>query len=181
MASKKGKIRIRSAQASDAPILAAWWNDGAVMAHAGFPLGLGTTPERISADLETDRDDTRRRLMLEYGDLPIGEMSYRMLEGNRAEIGIKICRAEYQEKGIGRIALSLLIRALLDRGAGTIILDTNQRNTRAQHVYETLGFQKTGVRIDSWRDQLGCLQSAVDYELTKDTFRDFSSAEPRCE
>lgn len=177
----KGKIRIRNAQTSDAPILAAWWNDGTVMAHAGFPLGLGTTPEKISADLKTDRDDTRRRLMLEYDDLPIGEMSYRMLEGKRAEIGIKICRADYQEKGIGRIALSLLIRALFERGAGMIVLDTNLRNTRAQHVYETLGFQKTGVRIDSWRDQLGCLQSAVDYALRPDTFRDFSSAGPHCE
>ena len=46
-----GSIRLRDAAADDAAQLAKWWNDGAVMAHAGFPNGLGTTPERIAADL----------------------------------------------------------------------------------------------------------------------------------
>ena len=40
-------ILIRDALPSDAPILCRWWNDGAVMAHAGFPNGLGTTVEEI--------------------------------------------------------------------------------------------------------------------------------------
>ena len=39
-------LTIRSALPSDAPQLVCWWNDGAVMAHAGFPLGLGTTVEK---------------------------------------------------------------------------------------------------------------------------------------
>ena len=34
---------IRDALVSDAALLCRWWNDGAVMAHAGFPNGLGTT------------------------------------------------------------------------------------------------------------------------------------------
>lgn len=33
-------LTIRSALPADAPQLVRWWNDGAVMAHAGFPLGL---------------------------------------------------------------------------------------------------------------------------------------------
>ena len=37
----KDNITIRSATLADAPLLNAWWNDGAVMAHAGFPQGLG--------------------------------------------------------------------------------------------------------------------------------------------
>lgn len=36
-------LTIRQAEVADAKQLAAWWNDGAVMAHAGFPNGLGTT------------------------------------------------------------------------------------------------------------------------------------------
>ena len=36
-------LTIRSAVAEDAPLLAKWWNDGAVMAHAGFPDGTGQT------------------------------------------------------------------------------------------------------------------------------------------
>ena len=41
------KLTIRQAEAADAKQLAAWWNDGAVMAHAGFPNGLGTTEEEV--------------------------------------------------------------------------------------------------------------------------------------
>ena len=166
------ELRIRNAGPGDAGQLAAWWNDGAVMAHAGFPLGLGTSPEAVAAQLESDTDDTRRRLILESDGRPVGEMSYRILENGDAEIGIKICEAAYQERGLGRAALRLLIRALLDRGCGRIVLDTNLNNKRAQHVYELLGFRKTGVRYDSWRDQLGKMQSAVDYELTESAFRE---------
>ncbi len=38
-------IIIRNAMPEDATLLANWWNDGIVMAHAGFPKGLGTTAE----------------------------------------------------------------------------------------------------------------------------------------
>ncbi|MBR3742067.1 MAG: GNAT family N-acetyltransferase [Clostridia bacterium] len=174
-----GGVLLRNAEAGDAGQLAAWWNDGKVMAHAGFPLGLGTTPEKIASEIAPDSDDTRRRLILEYREKPIGEMSFRILQGNAAEIGIKICEADYQERGIGRIALSMLIAALFQRGCGKIILDTNLNNTRAQHVYETLGFQKTGVRYGAWTDQLGRLQSAVDYELTRDHFADYTQETER--
>lgn len=46
-------LTIRQAEVADAKQLAAWWNDGAVMAHAGFLKGLGTTGEEVSKDLET--------------------------------------------------------------------------------------------------------------------------------
>ena len=41
-------LTIRDAVAADAEQLTAWWNDGVVMAHAGFPLGLGTTASRFA-------------------------------------------------------------------------------------------------------------------------------------
>lgn len=166
-------ITIRNAEKSDCPQLAAWWNDGNVMAHAGFPMGLHTTAEKIAESISTDTDDTRRRLILEYENAPIGEMSFRNIGSGAVEIGVKICKPSYQERGIGRKALSLLIQSLFDMGYTKIVIDTNLNNTRAQHVYELLGFQKTGVRIDSWRDQMGFLQSAVDYALTKEDFHTF--------
>jgi ribosomal protein S18 acetylase RimI-like enzyme len=49
-----------------------------------------------------------------------------------------------------------------------IVLDTNLKNTRAQHVYEKLGFRKMRVNVDSWQDQLGQWQSTVDYELVRE-------------
>jgi len=161
-------LTIRDARPADAPQLVRWWNDGAVMAHAGFPLGLGTTVEKEAARLPASG-----RLMLEYDDRPIGEMNWRDV-GGAAEIGIKICEAPMQERGLGRIALSLLIRELFSMGFVKIILDTNLNNTRAQHVYEKLGFQKVAIRKNSWTDQLGNPQSAVDYELYPKNFHDFA-------
>lgn len=165
---------IRNAESTDADILCRWWNDGAVMAHAGFPKGLGTNPEKIRTDLLTDSDETRRRLIVEFKRNPIGEMCYRN-EGNEvADIGIKICEPEYREQGLGRKLLSMLIGELFRCGYERIVLDTDLQNTRAQHVYETLGFRKVSVNVDSWKDQLGNLRSSVSYELTEAEFVDFA-------
>ncbi len=166
-------IVIRNAEKGDCEQLAKWWNDGSVMAHAGFPNGLGTSAEEIEKQIETDSDNSKRRLIIENDRVSIGEMSYYNLGGNIAEIGIKICEPDYQEKGLGRIILSMLIGELFNMGYKKIILDTNLKNERAQHVYEKLGFTKVGVRKDAWTDQLGVPQSAVDYELTRELFIEY--------
>lgn len=163
-------ITIRNAEKRDCAQLAAWWNDGKVMAHAGFPNGLGTNADEIERQIAGDDDNSARHLIIEYKDVLIGEMSYYVHDNSEYEIGIKICEAEYQNKGLGKISLSMLIEELFDRGAQLIVLDTNLKNERAQHVYETLGFTKVAVNIDSWKDQLGELQSSVDYELIPGSF-----------
>ena len=85
-------IRIRNASSADCQQLADWWNDGAVMAHAGFPNGIGTTPEEIRRQIARERDETGRTLIIEYRARSIGEMNYRrngechkvIFAGNRA-------------------------------------------------------------------------------------------------
>lgn len=166
-------ICIRDAEKRDCEQLAEWWNDGTVMAHAGFPNGLGTNAEDIEKQIETDSDDSKRRLIIEKDHLLIGEMSYYNLGDHIAEIGIKICNPDYREKGLGRVILSMLIRELFRMGYKKIVLDTNLKNERAQHVYEKLGFTKVRIRKDAWKDQLGDLQSAVDYELTQELFTEY--------
>lgn len=170
-------VRIRNAVAADAPLLTRWWNDGSVMAHAGFPHGLGTTEEEVAGKLAQDREETGRRLILELDDVPIGEMCYRIVEGDKAQIGIKICEAAQQEHGYGRIALSLLIRALFDRGIPAVVLDTDLENRRAQHVYESLGFTRLGIQRDCWTNQIGELRSAVDYEIRPGQLVDYAVQE----
>ncbi len=163
-------IHIRAAVIEDAGQLCLWWNDGSVMAHAGFPLGLGTTTEEIIELLKDTSDGVYRHIIL-YNEKPIGEMMYGDLGSHICEIGIKICDATMQNKGLGRKILSLFISELFDvLHFSKVILDTNLNNTRAQHVYESLGFQKLRVRKNCWQDQLGNPQSAVDYELSKDQF-----------
>ncbi|WP_058304250.1 GNAT family N-acetyltransferase [Gorillibacterium timonense] len=165
------RLVIRNANAEDARTLCKWWNDGAIMAHAGFPNGIGTTEQEVLNRILADNDSSRR-LILEVDGISIGEMSYSTVKENTAGIGIKICDFEQQEKGYGTLYLSMLIRFLFEQmGYTTIILDTNVKNKRAQHVYEKLGFRQADVRMDSWRDQLGEPQSFIDYELTVDDFK----------
>lgn len=167
-------LTIRNATINDATLLAEWWNDGAVMAHAGFPNGVGTTASQVINQIKNNTDEDRN-LIIELNGIPIGEMSYGKEGNGIAGIGIKICDFTKQEKGYGKILLSMLISALFDDfGYTKIILDTNLNNKRAQHVYEKLGFSVTKVRMNSWRDQVGQLQSFVDYELTKDRFVNFA-------
>lgn len=159
-------LTVRQAVAADAKQLTAWWNDGAVMAHAGFPNGLGTTEEEVIGGLGGGR------MVIAEGGRLIGECSYRDIADGAAEIGIKICETDCQNRGVGRKVLSMLIDRLFRSGYSKIVLDTNLANTRAQHVYESLGFRKVRTKMDSWKDQLGRLQSSIDYELVE---RDFVS------
>lgn len=163
-----GNILLRDATKADAKQLAEWWNDGAVMAHAGFPNGLGTTEEEVAEDIGAGA------LIIEEAGKPIGEANYRIVDDKVAEIGIKICVFDCQNRGIGKIVLSMLIRYLFDNGFDKIVLDTNMKNKRAQRVYESLGFRKVRVNIDSWTDQVGKLQSSVDYELVEKDFVDYA-------
>lgn len=164
-------ISICSARKEDAEQLCKWWNDGAVMAHAGFPNGIGTTVEEVASQIEKESDETIRRHIIFLEDMAIGEMNYRNLGNGACEIGIKICDADSQNKGLGKIVLSLFIEGLFNEfGYEKILLDTNLKNQRAQHVYEQLGFQKVRTNVNAWKDQLGNLQSSVDYELTKQDF-----------
>ena len=164
---RNDKFRIRNATAQDAKKLKEWWNDGKVMAHAGFPNGLGMSEREIVDSLEKD-NHLHRRLIIEFDNEPIGEMSYRTTEEKVAEIGIKICDASHQNKGYGTEFLKMLLkRIFMSMEYDRIILDTNLKNERAQYVYERLGFRKTGTNVDSWQDQLGTFQSSVEYEITK--------------
>ena len=167
------RLSFRAARPEDAETLCAWWNDGAVMAHAGFPRGLGTTAQAVRKKILAESDGGVRRYLIEYDGAPVGEMSARSLGGRTCEIGIKLCRAEYQNRGLGKVILSRLIRFLLDgRGFERIVLSTTPENLRARHVYERLGFCELRVNEGSWVDQEGNPRSSVEYELTRETFRD---------
>ena len=170
-------LLIREAEVEDAEQLCAWWNDGKVMEHAGFPNGLGTTVDIVRKQIEektTGGSEKNNRHIIVYKNVPIGEMNYYEVDTSICEIGIKICEFSMQNKGLGKTVLSLFINALFEEyGYNKIILDTNLKNIRAQHVYEQLGFKKIRINENSWKDQLGNLQSSVEYELTRDFFVSF--------
>ena len=66
---RQDPLLIRSALSKDAAQLAAWWNDGAVMAHAGFPNGIGTDVDTVQKQLfNTDT----HRLIVEFEGSTVG-------------------------------------------------------------------------------------------------------------
>ena len=151
---QQSQLIIRDALPSDAPLLCSWWNDGNVMAHAGFPHGIGTTAKEVEQQI-CNQDGSKMRLMIEYASAPIGEMCFHWLEPAIAEIGIKIsmlCQEHFENAGCKKIEVSTMLE-----------------NKRAQHVYEKLGFMKTAVRPDCWRDQTGQLRTAIEYSLLPNT------------
>lgn len=160
-------ILIRRATQHDATLLTTWWNDGKIMAHAGFPHGIHTSVEEVIQQLITDN---KKRLIIEYQHQPIGEMCYFSHGSHCVEIGIKICVLNLQNHGLGKQALKLLISYLFSKGYKRIILSTDLSNKRAQHVYETLGFQIYDIRHDYWQDPQGQMHSAIFYELFPSTF-----------
>lgn len=161
---KHENLIIRKARVSDAKQIATWWNNGALMVHVGFPYGLGVTEKEVINTIK------RGLLIIEIENKLIGECNYHNVADDVAEIGIKICELDFQNHGIGKKALSMLIDWLFSNGYSKIILNTNLLNKHAQHVYESIGFHKVGININSWKDQLGLLQSSVDYELLKKDF-----------
>ena len=167
-------LTIRNATVKDAGLLSSWWNDGKIMAHAGFPYGIGETADEIAEKIKKETDENRH-LIIELDKRPIGEMSYGRKGEDTVEIGIKICDFSEHDKGYGKILLSMLIFSLFeDMGFEKVILDTNVNNKRAQHVYEEIGFRKVQVRENSWRNQLGELQSSIDYEMYREDFVNFA-------
>lgn len=167
---KDKDLTLRKAVATDARQLTDWWNDGRVMEHAGFPNGLGITEEETQLTIENADRKNMTILIIEVENKPVGECNFRLM-GDQAEIGIKVCDQSYQNRGFGRRALKLMISHVFNNPEITkVILDTNIKNKRSQHVYRELGFKLVDTRINAWQDQLGAWQTALDFELLRKDF-----------
>jgi RimJ/RimL family protein N-acetyltransferase len=148
------------------------------MAHAGFPRGLNTSALEVTKQILKSNDQFRL-LIIEAEGIPIGEMNYRLVDPETAEIGVKICDFGFQGKGYGPKLISMLLKHLFVQiNIKRVILDTNLKNVRAQHVYEKCGFKKIRVNPDAWMDQEGVWQTSVDYELTKNDFLKIERGKP---
>lgn len=170
MTLKFSKGLIRLATRNDAALLASWWADGEIMAHAGFPHGIKTDINLLKEKLAKPNKKNLIFILETLKHTPIGEMSYHV-NGRVATIGIKICDFKYQEKGYGTGALKRLITHLFDDlEVEKIVLDTMIENTRAQHVYKRLGFKKVKINEAVWTDQLGQKRTSVDFEFDKDDY-----------
>ena len=162
-------IKLRSATTEDIKYFYKWWNDGEVMEHAGFPLGLNITEERIKQSIDKNCD-TKQLLIMEFEDIPFGEISF-SIENNQANFGIKICEKTMRNKGIGPVVLKALFQYLFDLGVEKICCDTNPNNARARHFYENkMGMKQVEIKENCWKNQIGEPQGVVLFEITKEEF-----------
>ena len=169
---KYKELTIRTATQNDSTTLLNWWNDGEVMTHAGFPNGLNETIDSINKVINQNKERFFELCIIEFNDIPIGEMNYRKTDEVTVEIGIKICDFPYQNKGYGKIILSLFIKTLFnDLEFKKIILDTNLNNIPAQKLYHSIGFKEVRINKNAWKNQLEELQSSIDYELEQNNFK----------
>jgi|GEM_PF-50212 len=175
---KANDIILRNARVSDIKLLTDWWSDGVVMEHAGFPNGLVINKESLRRKyIVRNVSQKEARLVIEYQNKPIGEMSFRLVANATYMIGIKLCEQTKQNIGIGTTCLITLFDYLFEQcHAMKIVLDTMVENARARKVYERLGFKFIRINKDCFTDQLGNLRSSVDYELIK---TDYDKAKTR--
>lgn len=175
---EKNNLLIRSAVEQDAPLLNAWWNDGRVMEHAGFPNGLGESMEETLENIRRKNRDLERHIcIIEIDNVPVGELSFQIIEGV-AYPGWKICETGYQNQGYGPKLIIMLFNYLFNNEQlrniekiKRIEWDTMLENKRAQHVYETkIGARKIDMLENSWQDQLGRWRTAIVYEITREEF-----------
>lgn len=175
---EKENIVIRSATVDDAKQLNQWWNDGAVMEHAGFPNGIGESLEDTINNTKNWEGKLSQLCIIEVDSKPIGELSYRIKGDGAAYPGWKICDFSYQNQGYGPKIIMMLLKFLFTDEAinskfpiEKIVWDTMLENKRAQHIYETkIGAKKIGIQENAWKDQLGDWRTAVDYEISKEEF-----------
>ena len=162
-------LELRPASAQDAALLCRWWNDGSIMAHAGFPQGLGTTAREVAAQLQADASS--HRLLLLEQSRPVGEAVWRTAgEPGTAEIGIKLCVPSARGRGLGTQYLHRLLRYLFGPGGFRLVtLTTATENRRARHVYEKLGFVQTAA-FSFQTKQMPQACEALEYRLKKETY-----------
>ena len=167
------KESFRKAQVSDAELLAKWWNDGNIMEHAGFPDGLGITVNEVR-DKIVNRNFYNLLFIICYNKEPIGELSANIKDGV-ADFGIKICNAEYQNKGIGTFVMRKFFKELFKNdNVNKISISTNKKNTRAIYVYKNK-LNAELVKEFEFKDANGEMQQGVEFELTKEHWKEINN------
>ena len=88
---------------------------------------------------------------IEHEGRPIGQANYRDLQpkGKSAEVGIGIGEPALWGKGLGREALGLLVKHLVDDlGVHRVTLSVLAYNDRAISSYKAAGFEVEGIERD---------------------------------
>jgi len=119
--------------------------------HIGIsgPVSLESEREFVSAALENGK--TIFSMITRDGDAFIGNIELDPGKDNTAELGIAV-RSSMQDKGYGSEAVKkILSYGFEELRLQRVILNVHKDNPRAIHVYEKLGFKKTGESGNSYK------------------------------
>lgn len=175
-------IIIRQYELEDEKYIYKWWNDGKVMAHAGFYSGLMKSREAIKLDIlqEVQKNELypkSKRFMIckKESLIPIGGLCYNDWDSKnqKCEIGIKICDIAEQGKGYGEDALHNFLKYLFRHlNLNKIELTAMKDNNKAQNLYKKLGFKEIGIIREGYFDsRYGKFVDVVYMDLLKKDFK----------
>lgn len=146
------RVNLRPMTHADAPHLVRWANDPdfAWFQWARRPGRFGDD-ESARRWIDAFADHRGVVLAIEHEGRPIGQANYRDLQpkGRSAEVGIGIGEPPLWGKGLGREALGLLVRHLVDDlGLHRVSLSVLAFNDRAIASYKAAGFEVEGIERD---------------------------------
>ena len=147
------RVTLRPMTHADAPSLMSW-GDNADFAWFQWGRNPRRWPDAASAEKWMDFFPERHGQLfaIEHDGHPIGQANYRdwQPKSKSAEVGIGIGEPALWSKGLGREALGLLLRHLVDDlGAHRVNLHVLAYNDRAIASYRAAGFEVEGIERDA--------------------------------
>jgi RimJ/RimL family protein N-acetyltransferase len=146
------RVTLRPMTHADAPHLVRWANDPDFAWYQwGRRPGRFPDDEAARKWLDTIAENRGITFAIEHDGRPIGQANYRDLrpKGKSAEVGIGIGEPALWDKGLGREALTLLVRHLVDDlGLHRVRLSVLAFNDRAIASYKAAGFEVEGIERD---------------------------------
>jgi RimJ/RimL family protein N-acetyltransferase len=147
------RVTLRAMTHADAPHLVRWGND-ADFAWMQWGRNAGRFGDEAKARdwIDVFAQRAGQVFAIEYEGRPIGQANYRDLQakGRSAEVGIGIGEKALWSRGLGREALTLLVRHLVDDlNVHRVSLHVLAYNDRAINSYKVAGFVVEGIERDA--------------------------------
>jgi RimJ/RimL family protein N-acetyltransferase len=146
------RVTLRPMTHADAPHLVRWANEpDFAWFQWGRRPGRFADDEAASKWMDYIAEHRGVVFVIEHEGRPVGQVNYRDLQpkGQSAEVGIGIGEPALWGKGLGREALGLLVKHLVDDlGVHRVSLSVLAYNDRAIASYKAAGFEVEGVERD---------------------------------
>ena len=143
--------RLRELERKDIVAINKWRNNPELISLLGAPFRFinSEVDEQWFEDYMNRRNSNVRCAIVDYQDTPIGLISLTSVNriNQTAKLHIMIGDLELCNKGIGSLAIKeMLLHAFNNMNLRRIELSVLSDNTRAQKVYEKVGFIREGIK-----------------------------------